>query len=158
MNFTRFGQSSANNPKEGCDMLQKVSRRPAQNGKGSAAGKTFHLNEILSVVSGLPLAREGSAAIHRLVAFMMEAEAGSYSTTTNAEAVKACIEQQLPFIAEINLAGLHQIYQYNAGNPEPNPYLDVWLEMQALRYGPEHALLPLNRWQKLKEAAAGRSA
>jgi hypothetical protein len=132
-------------------MLQKVTRRPAG---GSTARKTFHLNEILSVVAGLPLSKEGSAAIHRLVAFMMEAEASSLGTTTNAEAVRRSMEDQLPFLKEVNLAGLHQIYQYNADSPDPNPYLEVWLEMQALRYGAEHALMPLSRWQGQQQQAA----
>lgn len=130
-------------------MLQKVTPRPAGAGR-----KSFHLYEILSLVSGLPLAQEGSAAIHRLVAYMMESEATSYSTTANADTVKQCLEEQLPFLKELNLSGLYQIFQYNAGSPDPNPYLSVWLEMQALRYGEEHGVVPLSRWQKQKASAA----
>jgi hypothetical protein len=134
-------------------MLQKVTPRPVS---GATARKSFHLYEILSLVSGLPLAQEGSAAVHRLVAFMMEAEASSLNTTANAETVKQCLEEQLPFLKELNMTGLYQIYRYNADCPDPNPYLDVWLEMQALRYGEEHALMPFSRWQRQKAPAAAR--
>ena len=48
------------------------------------------------------------------------------------ETVKTCIEEQLPFLAEINLGGVYPIYKID---PAPtNPYLRVWLEMQALRF------------------------
>jgi hypothetical protein len=133
-------------------MLQKVTRRPGTNAK-----KAFHLNEILSLASGLPLAREGQAAIHRLVAFVMENEATSANTAANSETAKKCIEEQLPFLKEINMAGLYQIYNYDAeGEEVENPYLDVWMEMQALRYGTEHSLMPFSRWQQQKAAASAR--
>lgn len=130
-------------------MLQKVVRRP-----GSSAKKAFHLNEILSLASGLPLAREGQAAIHRLAAFVMENEANASNTAANAETAKRCLEEQLPFLKEINMAGLYQIYNYDAeGEEMENPYLDVWMEMQALRYGPEHNIVPFSRWQQCKNTA-----
>lgn len=129
-------------------MLQKVSRRPP------GAKKTFHLNEILSLASGLPLAREGQAAIHRLVAFVMETDATSMNTAANTETVKRCLEEQLPFLKEINMTGLYQIYKYDAdGEETENPYLDVWMEMQTLRYGAEHGILPFSAWQKQKPVA-----
>ena len=131
-------------------MLQKVTRRPGPNAK-----KTFHLDEILSLASGLPLAREGQAAVHRLVAFVMENEANASNTAANAETAKKCLEEQLPFLKEINMAGLYQIYNYDAESEEmENPYLDVWMEMQALRYGPEHNIMPFSRWQLQKNGAA----
>lgn len=131
-------------------MLQKVVRRP-----GPTAQKVFHLNEILSLASGLPLAREGQAAVHRLVAFLMENEANATNTAANADTAKKCLEEQLPFLKEINMTGLYQIYNYDAESEEmENPYLDVWMEMQALRYGPEHNLMPFSRWQQSKQAAA----
>jgi hypothetical protein len=129
-------------------MLQKVTRRPN-------AQKAFHLNEVMSLASGLPLAREGQAAIHRLVAFIMESEASASNTAANAETAKKCIEEQLPFLKEINMAGLYQIYNYEAEAEErENPYLDVWMEMQSLRYGSEHRIMPFNAWQQQKSAAA----
>ena len=131
-------------------MLQKVVRRPV-----SSAQKTFHLNEILSLASGLPLAREGQAAVHRLVAFLMENEATATNTQVNAETAKKCLEEQLPFLKEISMAGLYQIYNYAAESEEmENPYLDVWMEMQRLRYGPEHSLMPFSRWQQAKMGVA----
>ncbi|MEZ0225587.1 MAG: hypothetical protein ACAH83_13610 [Alphaproteobacteria bacterium] len=130
-------------------MLQKVSRPPK-----TGARKSFHLNEILSLASGLPLAREGQAAIHRLVAFVMETDASPSSTAANSETVKKCLEEQLPFLKEINLTGLYQIYQYEAqGEEMENPYLDVWMEMQLLKHGAEHDILPFSRWQMQKSAA-----
>jgi hypothetical protein len=135
-------------------MLQRVTRQP-----NAGARKSFHLNEILSLASGLPLAREGQAAIHRLVAFVMETEASPSSTAANSETVKKCLEEQLPFLKEINLTGLYQIYQYEAqGEETENPYLDVWMEMQLLRYGAEHGVLPFSRWQKQKSAAPASPA
>lgn len=134
-------------------MLQKVTRRPGPHGR-----KVFHLDEILSLFSGLPLASEGQAAIYRLIAFIMESEASPAGAAANAETAKRCVEEQLPFLRELNISGLYQIYNYDTQAEETeNPYLDVWMEMQALRYGREHGLVPFNAWQKLKnpESAAG---
>lgn len=135
-------------------MLQKVSSRMAEPGR--TAKKQFHLNEILSLYSGLHLAHEGVAAVHRLVAFLMETEASSRTTAAHEEAAKKCLEEQLPFLKDINLNGLHQIYSYDSDD-SPNPYLDVWVEMQGLRYGTEHSLAPLSRWSKQQAMAASSS-
>jgi hypothetical protein len=116
------------------------------------AKKSFHLNEILSLYSGLHLAKEGVAAVHRLVAFLMETEASSYATAEHEASAKKCLEEQLPFLKELNLGGLQQIYNYDSDD-SPNPYLDVWVEMQGLRYGTEHNLVPMSRWNKQKAAA-----
>ena len=110
------------------------------------ARKVFHLNDILCVTTGLMVAKEGPAALHRLVAFIMEDEADAQTTTTKAHQAKACIEEQLPFLKDINVASLYSIYNYKPGRD--NHYLSVWRDMQALRYGAEHALMPLSRWQQ----------
>lgn len=112
--------------------------------------KSFHLNDILSLSTGFLLAQEGAAAVHRLTAFIMETEASAENTAHYAEAVKKCIEAQLPFLKDVSLAGLHAIYKYNPS--AQNPYLNVWLEMQALRYGDEHYLVPQSRWQRQQSA------
>lgn len=131
-------------------MLQKVDSRKDKPRR--SVRKNFHLNAILSLVTGLPLSREGSAGPHRLVAFMLEAEAGDDITLDNAETVKDCLEDQLPFLKDINFEPLHQILKLD---PSPdNPYLSVWREMQALRYGEEHALIPLSRWERLRNRKA----
>lgn len=110
--------------------------------------KYFHLNDVLSLSSGLMLAQEGSAALHRLVAFVMDCDADAAQTRANIETVKACIEEQMPFLADVNLGGVHPIYKID---PAPtNPYLRVWLEMQALRYGEEHPVMTLAAWQAQK--------
>jgi len=130
---------------DGDNMLQKVdtSARSRRTVK-----KDFHLNAILSLVTGLPLSREGMAGPQRLVAFMMEMDADDSITLEHAATVKQCLEEQLPFVKDINFEGLYHILKMD---PSPdNPYLSVWREMQALRYGEEHALIPLARWQRLK--------
>ncbi len=110
--------------------------------------KNFHLNEILSISSGFLLAREGAAAVHRLVAFVMETDASAATTAQYSADVKQCIEEQLPFLKDVSLTGLHAIYKYDQS--AENPYLTVWREMQALRYGEEHYLVPLSRWKRQK--------
>ncbi len=128
-------------------MLQKVDC--ATTAPRRSLRKTFHLNEILSVTTGLQLSAEGSAGIHRLIAFMMETDADEGLTLENADVVRDCIEQQLPFLAEMQMQGLADIIRQN---PSPdNPYLQVWLEMQQLRYGEDHTLIPYSRWQRLQQ-------
>ena len=120
------------------------------------ACKHFHLNDIISLTSGLMLAQEGSAALHRLVAFVMGCDATSAETRANVETVKACLEEQLPFLSDINLGGVYPIYKID---PAPtNPYLRVWLEMQALRFGDEHAVMTFAAWQAQKKQKAGMPA
>ena len=114
------------------------------------ARKTFHLNEILSLSTGFLLAREGAAAVHRLVAFVMEEEASAESTARNSDVVRACLQEQLPFLKDVALEGLHAIYKLNMS--DENPYLQVWREMQELRYGAEHYIVPLSRWNKQKNS------
>ena len=127
-------------------MLQRVNAR-AEKPRRSVK-KSFHLNAILSLTTGLPLSREGTVGPQRLVAFMMEAEADDGITLEHAETVRQCLEEQLPFVKDISFEGLYQILKID---PSPdNPYLSVWREMQALRYGEEHELIPLNRWERLK--------
>ncbi len=110
--------------------------------------KNFHLNEILSISTGFQLAREGAAAVHRLVAFVMEADASPANTAEYSAVVKQCVEEQLPFLKDVSLTGLHAIYKFDQS--AENPYLNVWREMQALRYGDEHYLVPLSRWKRQK--------
>ncbi len=126
-------------------MLQRVNTeadKPRRSVK-----KDFHLNAILSLMTGMTLSREGEVGPQRLVAFMMEAQADACVTMENAETVRDCILEQLPFLNDINFDGLHEILRVD---PSPdNPYITVWREMQALKYGEEHALIPLARWQRL---------
>jgi len=127
-----------------------------QSSSDDAAQKFFHLNDIISLTTGLMLAQEGSAALHRLVAFVMGSEADAAQTRANVETVKTCIEEQLPFLAEINLGGVYPIYKID---PAPtNPYLRVWLEMQALRFGEEHALMTFAAWQARKQQTRAKAA
>ena len=118
-----------------------------------APPKAFHLNEILSLTTGLQLAQEGAAAIHRLVAFVMQAEATAANTAAAAETVKRCLQEQLPFLQEVRVSEVYEIYQFN---PSPaNPYLRMWLEMQELRYGDMHDVMPFTTWQARKKARRG---
>lgn len=110
------------------------------------ARKSFHLNDLLCLTTGLMLAKEGAAALHRLVAYVMEEEASVRNTAINAVAAKKCVEEQLPFLKDINVASLYSIYGYKPAGE--NPYLSVWRDMQALRYGAEHYIIPYSRWQK----------
>lgn len=110
--------------------------------------KSFALEDILSLSTGLLLAREGVSALHRLVAFIMETDAGPVSTARYNHDVKKCLYEQLPFLKDVSIDGLHAIYKYDPS--AKNPYLSVWLEMQGLRYGDEHYLVPLSRWQRRK--------
>lgn len=108
--------------------------------------KKFHFNDLLSLTTGLLLAQEGAAAVHRLVAFVMETDADPALTSLHIETVKACIEAQCPFLAEVKLSGLYPIFKYD---PSPtNPYLTVWLEMQSLHFGEEHDIMTLRAWHE----------
>ncbi len=130
-------------------MLQKVTPRPGPN-----ARKSFQLNEILSLMSGLPLACEGPVSIYRLVAFVMETDANAAAAAANLETVKQCLREQLPFLEAVDMTGLYQIYNYESAREEiENPYLDVWMEMQTLRYGNDHRVMPFKAWKKAKHSA-----
>lgn len=124
------------------DMLQSSSDT------ADATQKFFHLNDIISLTTGLLLAQEGSPALHRLAAFVMGSDADAAQTRANIETVKTCLEEQLPFLADVSLGGVYPIYKID---PSPsNPYLRVWLEMQALRFGEEHAVMTFAAWQARK--------
>ncbi|MDY0008211.1 MAG: hypothetical protein RBS08_00765 [Bdellovibrionales bacterium] len=110
--------------------------------------KNFHINDIISLSSGLMLAQEGAAALYRLVGFVMDCDATAAETRANIQKVKNCVEEQLPFLHDINLDGVQPIFKID---PSPtNPYLVVWLEMQALRFGEEHPLMTYAAWQAQK--------
>ncbi|MDE1151325.1 MAG: hypothetical protein PW788_02215 [Micavibrio sp.] len=131
-------------------MLQKVKSAIAPAPRRSES-KTFHLNSILSVVTGLVLSREGAVGPQRLIAFMLESDAVLETSFENEERVRDCVLEQLPFLSEISMQGLAEIIRYDAA-PD-NPYLKVWLEMQHLRFGEDHGLVPLSRWQEQKKAS-----
>ncbi|MDF3024946.1 MAG: hypothetical protein K0R10_2307 [Alphaproteobacteria bacterium] len=129
-------------------MLQRVM---AKAEKPQSSQKNFHLNVILSLLTGMTLSREGEAGPQRLVAFLLDEQADACVTMENAETVRQGILEQLPFLNDINFDSLHEIMRVD---PSPtNPYINVWREMQALQYGEEHALVPLSRWQKKSDAA-----
>lgn len=127
--------------------------------RGNSDVKKFHFNDLLSLTTGLLLAQEGAAAVHRLVAFVMETDADPALTSLHIETVKACIEAQCPFLAEVKLSGLYPIFKYD---PSPtNPYLTVWLEMQSLHFGEEHDVMTLRAWneaQGITNSSSRRSA
>ena len=135
-------------------MLQRVNTKaeqPRRMATKNSDKKDFHLNVILSLLTGITLSREGEAGPQRLVAFMMDEQADACVTMENAETVQECILEQLPFLNEINFEGLHEILRVD---PSPaNPYINVWREMQALKFGEEHALVSLSRWQQKSSAA-----
>ena len=112
--------------------------------------KVFHLNDILCLTTGLMLAREGAAALHRLVAFITEEDASARNTAINGHAAQQCVLEQLAFLSEINTASLYSVYQYKSSRN--NPYLDIWLDMMALRYGAEHMLVTRAKWQAQKNS------
>lgn len=131
-------------------MLQRVTAKAERNPRSSIQ-KNFHLNVILSLLTGITLSREGEAGPQRLVAFMMDEQADACVTMENAETVREGILAQLPFLNDINFDGLHEILRVD---PSPaNPYINVWREMQALKFGEEHALVSLSRWQEQSNAA-----
>ena len=112
--------------------------------------KVFHLNDILCLTTGLMVAREGAAALHRLVAFITEEDASARNTAINGHTARQCVMEQLAFLSEINTASLYSVYQYKSNRN--NPYLDIWLDMMALRYGEEHMLVTRAKWQAIKNS------
>lgn len=130
-------------------MLQRVNTKAEQTrpqAKKDLGKKDFHLNVILSLLTGITLSREGEAGPQRLVAFMMDEQADACVTMENAETVRDGILEQLPFLNDINFDSLHEILRVD---PSPaNPYINVWREMQALKFGEEHALVSLSRWKR----------
>lgn len=110
--------------------------------------KKFHINDIISLATGLMLAREGSAAVLRLAAFMMDDDADNAHTRPHLEKLKTCLHEQFAFLAELRLDAVAPIYKIDPS--ATNPYLTVWLEMQALRFGTEHAVMTYAAWQAQK--------
>ncbi len=121
--------------------------------QGSTCGdhvvsKNFHINDIISLATGLVLAREGSAAVHRLAAYMMDGDADNAQTRANLEKLKACLNEQFAFLSELRMDAVAPIYKIDPS--ASNPYLTVWLEMQALRFGTEHPVMTYAAWQATK--------
>ena len=114
----------------------------------SAVCKKFHINDIISVASGLVLAREGAAAVHRLAAYMMDGDADNAQTRSNLEKLKTCLIEQLPFLSELRMDAVEPIYKMDPSTS--NPYITVWLEMQAMQFGAEHRVMTYAAWQAKK--------
>lgn len=108
--------------------------------------KSFALADVLSLVVGLCFSKEnGTAATHRLVGFILETDASAESFVTHAATAKQCVEEQLPFLKQVDLA---QLYMFYKANPEQaDSYLNIWLEMQEIKYGAAHTLVPLSVWK-----------
>lgn len=130
-------------PAETDDDVLQSSRKPCR-----APQKKFHINDILSLYTGVLLAREGSVAVHRLVAFVMGCDANAAQTKANIYTVKACLEEQLPFLKDVKLDTLYPIHKIDPS--AGNPYLTVWLEMQGLQFGLEHPVMTFAVWQAQK--------
>src|SRR6218665_909703 len=113
-----------------------------------AISKNFHINDIISLATGMVLAREGSAAVHRLAAFMMAGDADNMETRAHLEKLKSCLHEQFAFLAELRMDAVTPIYKIDPS--ASNPYLTLWLEMQALRFGTEHAVMTYAAWQAQK--------
>lgn len=112
--------------------------------------KAFHINDIISLYTGYLIAKEGAPALYRLVAFLMECESSAAAAAKYGAEAKQCLEEQLPFLKDVRLDGLYAIIRQK---PDGNsPYLDVWRETQALRFGEEHYLVPQSKWRKQKNA------
>jgi len=121
--------------------------------QGSTCGddtvsKTFHINDIISLFSGLVLAREGSAAVHRLAAYMMDGDADNAQTRSNIEKLKVCLGEQFAFLSDLQLDAVTSMHKMDPSTA--NPYITVWLEMQALRFGEEHRVMTYAAWQAKK--------
>jgi hypothetical protein len=126
--------------------------------------KYASLDLLLSVVTGMTLNEGGIEAVAAFAGWMAGLSAAE---TKNPDAVlkympkvKAALEDQLPFLKDINLSGLRPIFRHD---PTPaNPYLKVWTDMQALRYGEEHAVMTCHAWQqkkaKIRVRAQGEAA
>ncbi len=108
--------------------------------------KNFHLADILSLVVGLSFSEENNtAALHRLVGYIMATEATADEFAAQADTAKKCVMEQLPFLKDIDLSQLYMFYK--ADPAQVDAYLHVWLEMQELKYGSDHALMPMAQWE-----------
>ncbi len=121
--------------------------------QGSTCGdnpvsKKFHINDIISLFSGLVLAREGSAAVLRLAAYMMDGDADNAQTRSNLEKLKICLGEQFAFLSDLQLDAVTSMHKMDPSTA--NPYITVWLEMQALRFGEEHRVTTYAAWQAKK--------
>lgn len=137
--------------------LQNDHDTPATSPEADPAhSKKFHINDILSLSTGMMLAREGAAGVYRLAAFVMDDNADSAHTRAHLETVKTCLREQLPFLSDVGMEALETICKVDPS--AANPYLTVWLEMQALRHGDEHAVMTYAAWQAQKEQNSPRDA
>src|SRR5690606_18350125 len=119
--------------------LQNDHDAPATGNDADAAhSKKFYINDILSLYTGLPLSQEGSAALFRLAGFVMDDIANSEQTLRHLDCVKNCLYEQLPFLSDAGMDALQSICKMDSSDAKP--YLTVWLEMQTLRHGEEHAV------------------
>lgn len=114
----------------------------------TGASKKFHINDIISLASGLVLAREGSAAVHRLAAYMMDGDADNAQTRSNLAKLESCLHEQFPFLSELRMDAVTPMYKIDPS--ASNPYITVWLEMQAMQFGTEHRVMTYAAWQGKK--------
>lgn len=109
--------------------------------------KFVTLDLLLSVTTGMLLVPEGKEAVAAFAAWMsgVPAAQDDKSILKLLPKVKASLEEQLPFLKDINLSGLYPIFRYD---PTPaNAYLKVWLDMQTLRYGEDHGVMTIAAWR-----------
>lgn len=111
--------------------------------------KLFPFHDILSIMAGVPLTAEGEAPLHRLVGFIAEDDACDTITADKLGMVRRCLQDQLPFLSEVGFDELRDVFSYT-NSAANNPYLSVWMEMKAMKYGEQHRLLPLSVWRQYR--------
>lgn len=110
--------------------------------------KAFPLADILSLASGLLLPASGARAVHELVGYITGTPADA--ADTQSKDARACLEEQLPFLKSVDYTQLHAAFKTDRAHFDDR--LALWLDTQVRKYGDEHYIMPLARWERRRNS------
>ena len=136
--------------RESNENIPAASGKPAgTTGSQLSSSETFPTRPLLSLTTGLLLGKDPHE-LHDLVSFIMGGEASAANTAVKAKDAKRCLEEQLPFLKDIDLTLLYAAYK---GKPEKiDEQLNFWVDIQQKKYGATFDVIPYSRWQKRKNS------
>jgi hypothetical protein len=126
--------------------MQNHVRAMAKTIDQSPSLKSFGLADILSLSTGLLLPGSGARQVHALVAWLTGTDPAQ--AASQSKDAKECLDAQLPFLKHIDTTLLR-------GAPyggRLDDRLQMWLEMQEKLFGPEHYLMPRERWLRRRNS------
>lgn len=96
--------------------------------------ETFHLGDILSVTTGRLVSLDRMGGIYRIVDYMTGVEHYTHQLSRGADACKAYLIEQYPWLSEVQPPGKFTDPQH----------VETWVAAMVERYGERHEVAPIS--------------